>query len=87
MLSWAFRCFFDSSGSGAVTFGAPNSPGVTLATAKDTLLADYNDLDSVNYHFEQHPEQIAAIIVETSGWKYGLYTTTIWILAWIKKFM
>ena len=40
--------FLIQAGSGAVTFGAPNSPGVTLATAKDTLLADYNDLDRWN---------------------------------------
>jgi glutamate-1-semialdehyde 2,1-aminomutase len=35
------------AGSGAVTFGSPNSPGVTAGTAKDTLLATYNDLESV----------------------------------------
>ncbi|MEC8547148.1 MAG: glutamate-1-semialdehyde 2,1-aminomutase [Bacteroidota bacterium] len=63
--------FLIQAGSGAVTFGAPNSPGVTFATAKDTLLADYNDMDSVNYHFEQHPEQIAAIIVEPVAGNMG----------------
>jgi glutamate-1-semialdehyde 2,1-aminomutase len=35
------------AGSGAITFGSPNSPGVTKQTAKDTLLARYNDLDNV----------------------------------------
>jgi glutamate-1-semialdehyde 2,1-aminomutase len=35
------------AGSGAVTFGSPNGPGVTAGTAKDTLLATYNDLENV----------------------------------------
>ncbi|MGB3151356.1 MAG: aminotransferase class III-fold pyridoxal phosphate-dependent enzyme, partial [Maribacter sp.] len=39
--------FLIQAGSGAVTFGSPNSPGVTNGTAKDTLLAAYNDLESV----------------------------------------
>ena len=39
--------FLIQAGSGAVTFGTPNSPGVTQGTAKDTLLAKYNDLESV----------------------------------------
>jgi glutamate-1-semialdehyde 2,1-aminomutase len=63
--------FLIQAGSGAVTFGAPNSPGVTQGTAKDTLLAQYNDLESVSLHFEQHPEQIAAIIVEPVAGNMG----------------
>ena len=63
--------FLIQAGSGAVTFGAPNSPGVTQGTAKDTLLAQYNDLESVANHFEQHPEQIAAIIVEPVAGNMG----------------
>ena len=39
--------FLIQAGSGAVTFGSPNSPGVTQGTAKDTLLAEYNNLDQV----------------------------------------
>jgi glutamate-1-semialdehyde 2,1-aminomutase len=46
LLSWSFWLVFDS-GSGAVTFGSPNGPGVTAGTAKDTLLATYNDLENV----------------------------------------
>ena len=46
--------FLIQAGSGAVTFGAPNSPGVTRGTAKDTLLARYNDLSSVEELFHQH---------------------------------
>ena len=63
--------FLIQAGSGAVTFGAPNSPGVTQGTAKDTLLAEYNDLDSVATIFEQHSDQIAAIIVEPVAGNMG----------------
>ena len=63
--------FLIQAGSGAVTFGAPNSPGVTQGTAKDTLLAKYNDLESVAHHFDQHPEQIAAIIIEPVAGNMG----------------
>ena len=63
--------FLIQAGSGAVTFGAPNSPGVTQGTAKDTLLAKYNDLESVGIHFEQHFKQIAAIIIEPVAGNMG----------------
>ena len=63
--------FLIQAGSGAVTFGAPNSPGVTQGTAKDTLLAKYNNLENVAIHFEQHPEQIAAIIIEPVAGNMG----------------
>ena len=63
--------FLIQAGSGAVTFGAPSSPGVTKGTAQDTLLADYNDLESVVRQFEQHPETIAAIIVEPVAGNMG----------------
>ena len=56
--------FLIEAGSGAVTFGSPNSPGVTSGTAKDTLLARYNDLDNVAEIFNANPDEIAAIIVE-----------------------
>ena len=59
------------AGSGAVTFGAPNSPGVTQGTAKDTLLANYNDLESVEAIFKDHPEDIAAIIIEPVAGNMG----------------
>ena len=45
--------FLIQAGSGAVTFGSPNSPGVTQGTAKDTLLADYNDMDGVKTRSEE----------------------------------
>jgi glutamate-1-semialdehyde 2,1-aminomutase len=52
------------AGSGALTLGTPNSPGVTPGTAKDTLTARFNDLDSVKELFIQYTEQIAAVIIE-----------------------
>ena len=63
--------FLIQAGSGAVTFGAPNSPGVTQGTAKDTLLAYYNDLESVQSVFEQYPEEVAAIIIEPVAGNMG----------------
>ena len=63
--------FLIQAGSGAVTFGSPNSPGVTAGTAQDTLLARYNDLDQVTDIFEANPEQIAAIIVEPVAGNMG----------------
>ena len=63
--------FLIQAGSGAVTFGSPSSPGVTKGTAQDTLLATYNDLQSVQHHFEQHTDAIAAIIVEPVAGNMG----------------
>lgn len=56
--------FLIKAGSGALTFGTPNSPGVTPGTAKDTLLARFNDLESVKELFDQYKDQIAALIIE-----------------------
>ncbi len=63
--------FLIQAGSGAVTFGSPNSPGVTQGTAKDTLLANYNDLDGVRRLVEANPGQIAAIILEPVAGNMG----------------
>ena len=56
--------FLIKAGSGALTLGTPNSPGVTSGTAKDTLIAGYNDLDSVKELFIRYTDQIAAVIIE-----------------------
>lgn len=56
--------FLIQAGSGAVTFGSPNSPGVTQGTAKDTLLATYNDIHSVAELFKANKGEIAAVIIE-----------------------
>ena len=63
--------FLIQAGSGAITFGAPNSPGVTQGTAQDTLLAQYNNLESVKQLFEANKNEIAAIIVEPVAGNMG----------------
>ena len=63
--------FLIQAGSGAVTFGSPNSPGVTQGTAKDTLLANYNDLAHVQQLFEANDGTIAAIIIEPVAGNMG----------------
>lgn len=63
--------FLIKAGSGAVTLGVPNSPGVTKGTAKDTLLAVYNDLDSVRKLFVDNKGEIAAIIIEPVAGNMG----------------
>ncbi len=52
------------AGSGALTFGVPSSPGVPADFAQHTLTVEYNNLESVKQAFEQHPDDIACIIVE-----------------------
>jgi glutamate-1-semialdehyde 2,1-aminomutase len=63
--------FLIQAGSGAVTFGTPNSPGVTKGTAKDTLLATYNDLDNVAKLISENENEIACIIIEPVAGNMG----------------
>ncbi|WP_299398256.1 glutamate-1-semialdehyde 2,1-aminomutase [uncultured Gelidibacter sp.] len=63
--------FLIAAGSGAVTFGTPNSPGVTQGTAKDTLLATYNDIDNVKQLLEANKGEIACIIIEPVAGNMG----------------
>ena len=63
--------FLIQAGSGASTFGTPNSPGVTQGTAKDTLLATYNDISSVNALIAANKDEIACIIVEPVAGNMG----------------
>lgn len=56
--------FLIKAGSGAVTLGFPDSPGVTPGTAQDTLLAEYNDLESVEKVVQANKGEIAALIIE-----------------------
>ncbi len=60
------------AGSGVATLGLPDSPGVPANTVKDTLVAIYNDIDSVDALFKKYPEQIAAIIVEPVAGNMGV---------------
>lgn len=57
-------CLLVKAGSGALTLGQPNSPGVPADFAKHTLTCTFNDLTSVRAAFEQYPQEIACIIVE-----------------------
>ena len=59
------------AGSGVATLGLPDSPGVPAQTTQDTLVAEYNDIESVIALFAAYPEQIAAVIVEPIGANMG----------------
>ncbi|HEX9826287.1 MAG TPA: glutamate-1-semialdehyde 2,1-aminomutase [Flavobacteriaceae bacterium] len=63
--------FLIQAGSGAVTFGTPNSPGVTQGTAKDTLLARYNDIENVEQLIGANKGEIACIIIEPVAGNMG----------------
>ncbi len=63
--------FLIAAGSGAMTMGTPNSPGVTPGTAKDTLLAPYNDLEKVAALVSNNPGEIAAVIIEPVAGNMG----------------
>ncbi|TNJ42591.1 glutamate-1-semialdehyde 2,1-aminomutase [Tamlana fucoidanivorans] len=63
--------FLIQAGSGASTFGVPNSPGVTQGTAKDTLLARYNDAEHVAALIEANKDEIACIIIEPVAGNMG----------------
>jgi len=64
--------FLIKAGSGALTLGLPDSPGVPESIAKDTLTANYNDIASVEKIFAEYENQIAAIIVEPVAANMGL---------------
>jgi glutamate-1-semialdehyde 2,1-aminomutase len=64
--------FLVAAGSGALTLGVPNSPGVPAAAAAETLLATYNDLASVETLFTRYRDQIAAVIVEPIAGNIGV---------------
>lgn len=64
--------FLISAGSGAITMGNPDSPGVTKGTAKDTLLAPYNDLLAIEKLVDANKGEIAALILEPVPGNMGL---------------
>ena len=65
-------CLLVKAGSGALTLGSPDSAGVTAGTVRDTHVAKYNDLPSVEAIFKSHPDTIAAIIVEPVAGNMGV---------------
>jgi glutamate-1-semialdehyde 2,1-aminomutase len=60
------------AGSGVATLGIPDSPGVPRSFARNTLVASYNDIRSVESVFEQYPKKIAAVIVEPVAANMGV---------------
>lgn len=66
--------FLIAAGSGAITLGVPDSPGVTVGTANDTLTAPYNDLRAVQTLVDANQGQIACIIIEPVAGNMGLVT-------------
>tara|TARA_B100001250_G_scaffold306451_1_gene268345 strand:+ start:4136 stop:5416 length:1281 start_codon:yes stop_codon:yes gene_type:complete len=67
--------FLIKAGSGAMTLGLPDSPGVTKNTAKDTIIAEFNSIESVKERFEKYPKEIAAVIIEPVAGNMGLVSS------------
>ena len=65
-------CLLVAAGSGALTFGVPTSPGVPADVARNTLVCDYNDLDSVRKTIENNKGEIACIILEPVACNMGM---------------
>ena len=64
--------FLAAAGSGVLTLSLPDSPGVTRATTADTLLVEYNDVESLTELFAERGEEIAALIVEPVAGNMGV---------------
>ncbi len=77
--------FLIAAGSGVATLGTPDSPGVTVSTARDTLTAIYNDLESLENLFKANPTEVAAIIIEPVVGNMGLVIPKEGYLAGVQK--
>lgn len=77
--------FLIKAGSGALTHGTPDSPGVTAGTASSTLTAKYNDLESVQKLFDEFENQIAALILEPITGNMGVVIPTQEFIQGIRK--
>lgn len=73
------------AGSGAMTGGVPNSPGVPAAVTADTLLATYNDLASVERLLAENPGEVACVIVEPVAANMGVVPPEAGFLAGLRK--
>jgi glutamate-1-semialdehyde 2,1-aminomutase len=78
--------FLIQAGSGVMTLGMPDSPGVTKAAAADTLIARYNNLESVEKLFEEYENRIAAIIIEPVAGNMGVVPPMTGFLQGLKDF-
>ena len=67
--------FLIKAGSGALTLGVPTSPGVTTGNAADTLVADYNNIESVKNLLETNKSEIAAVIIEPIAGNMGVVSS------------
>ena len=77
--------FLVEAGSGAATLGVPSSPGVTEGAARDTLVADFNDLPSVEASFVANPGQVACVIVEPVCGNMGCVPPAEWFLQGLRE--
>jgi glutamate-1-semialdehyde 2,1-aminomutase len=77
--------FLIAAGSGVATLGTPDSPGVTVSTARDTLTAVYNNLDSLENLFKANPSDVSAVIVEPVVGNMGLVIPKEGYLAGVQK--
>lgn len=77
--------FLVQAGSGVATFSLPNSPGVTQATAKDTLAVPYNDIEALENLFKKEGDNIACVIVEAVAGNMGLVKGDIQFITTIRN--
>ena len=73
--------FLIAAGSGALTHGVPDSPGVTEGTARDTIVLPFNDAAAAEHAFETHADSIAAVIVEPYPGQHGTRSAATWLSA------
>lgn len=72
------------AGSGAITYGVPNSPGVTKGTTKDTIVCKYNNIESVKKAFREN-DDIAAVIIEPIAGNMGVVPAKREFLEFLRK--
>ena len=77
--------FLIKAGSGAMTFGVPDSPGVPKSSAQNTLLAEYNDIESVKELFEKRGKEVAAVIIEPVAGNMGVIIPDLTFLKSLRK--